>query len=286
MDVREYEIKFINPENNKKLEEEIKNILLNNEEIKKTSYLSDSFWANNMSKTIGLSDYYTFDYYKENYSILEKIIYDITVINFNNINLKMSEDITIEFWLQDEFVNHNNFMHKDHSEFDLKYNNLFVNPFLSSIFYLNNSVYPTVIIDKQRKELCFSFPKTNKLISFNGGDNFHGSCNIFNKNSMLDNSNSKRYTLVINYWNKNVTRRPFLIKKNNATSIYKKENDITTINSDLKTNIFIKDETVLTEDFFDEISDDSKTKVTSYYKFQELLNSKLLDTDNVFIPYK
>jgi hypothetical protein len=158
---------------------------------------------------------YFLDVNKPNCSVLEKVIYDIVMFQFNEMRLKYDENkYFIEFWIKRKVATQLKF-HVDCDEYGFttkKVNNVNLNikndtyarPFLTCILYLNdNSTDPTIItnIDNEmylkknfnNVNIGFSFPEKLKLISFNGGKYFHTGISI---NDELN----ERYAIFINFW--------------------------------------------------------------------------------------
>ena len=162
------------------------------------------------------------DLTKQKYSILEKYVYDIAMFHFKRLQIIEEEDINmnntidkyfIEFWSKNKYDTCS--LHVDCDEY-LKKEQLEYNyPLLSSVTYLNDCNFPTLItnIDMERymyKEfekdlsLFFSFPKKNKQITFDGKF-FHGSAIIDDESCPLDVTREDRYIIAINLWDKKPT---------------------------------------------------------------------------------
>jgi hypothetical protein len=152
-----------------------------------------------------------------NFSIIEKMIYDISIFHLQRLNKEMNDNIYIEFWFKKyEFVNKNS-MHIDCDEYDKLINRSdnYNVPFCSCITYLNdNDSNPTIItdIDKEKykyklfddsKRLSVHLPRRMKHISFNGGKYWHGEQKLL----LLD--NVIRNIFVINLWDKKPLNVPY-----------------------------------------------------------------------------
>lgn len=154
---------------------------------------------------------YLLDTNKEKYNITEKIIYDLTLFHLKRLDLEIDFNrYKIEYWWKND-VNINNQqiihnLHSDKDEFLIHSNNILKSPILSTVTYINDSKYPTLltstpeILLKENKiilnnGIILSFPKKMKHISFNGS-NIHGVFNIFDSVKYIDN----RKTLMFNIW--------------------------------------------------------------------------------------
>jgi hypothetical protein len=160
------------------------------------------------------------DLNKTNYCILEKYVYDIAKFHFSRLNMPFTaEDCAIEFNISKDFKK-NRPLHYDHQHTgDLMFDFEGL-PFLSSVTYFDDSIYPTVItnmknkdyVDFDNNELFVSFPQPGKHIVFDGGKYFHGSANVFDKQLDIRQKRefkktrriigNKRYILTIFFWNK------------------------------------------------------------------------------------
>ena len=158
-----------------------------------------------------LNDSYKLNSNCTNYSLIEKIIYDICQYQLKNILNKNFEDYEVEFWLKSFDHNNNNVFHFDTDEYNrclgVEPNEL-KNPILSIIVYFSdNTNNPTMITDITDKSLdenslinceniSLSFPRAFKMITFEGGKYLHGDCKL-SKEKQID-----RNILVINIWKK------------------------------------------------------------------------------------
>lgn len=144
---------------------------------------------------------------KKKFNILEKIVYEIAEFHFNRLNMIFDNSKNIEFWIKNS-ANCNSF-HFDCDEYDNKINKpeILSTPLLSCIVYLNDNDIPTVITNVNQKNfnrqyysknntIAVSFPKTFKHITFDGGNNLHGTTKFFEK------GDETRYILAINLWDK------------------------------------------------------------------------------------
>lgn len=216
---------------------------------------------------------------KNNFNLLEKIVYDLAMFHFNDLNICYNEDYYIEFWWKNATVD--NKLHMDCDEYEKKENNFFY-PLRSCVTYFNNNDFPTVITNidfenykykktPETKEIIFSFPKKNKHIAFDG-TKYHGVCNILD----ID-VTSTRLILAINLWNRKPSYVPFydnlfflnsILKYKNIDSMinYKCEPTICSLESNDNKITFLKlSNSLLDNNFYD---------VALYEKTISLLNEK------------
>ena len=149
---------------------------------------------------------------KEKFNLLEKIIYELAMYQFKQLNIIYDpEKHWIEYWTKKEIIT-KEIIHDFHSDKDEKNYftyNLLINPLLSTVTYLTDSEFPTIItnVDENKnflkttnKKVLLSFPQKLKHISFNG-KYLHGVCNI-KSNIKFENrlENSPRLTIMFNIW--------------------------------------------------------------------------------------
>jgi hypothetical protein len=139
----------------------------------------------------------------------------------------------IEFWSKNKYDTCS--LHVDCDEY-LKKEQLEYNyPLLSSVSYLNDCNFPTLItnIDMERYmykdfekdlSLFFSFPKKNKQITFDG-KYFHGSAIIDDELDPLDTLNKDRYIIAINLWDKKPINVDYYQSSSCNSNFTKDEND-------------------------------------------------------------
>jgi len=175
---------------------------------------------------------------KNNFNLIEQIIYDLSIFHLERLNLNVDfNKYKIEFW----WKNDNNInpiihgLHSDKDEILMKTKNILISPLLSTITYINDSIYPTFITNTSEKKLkeknivninkgiILSFPKKLKHISFDGS-NLHGVFNIYEN---IDINNKNRKTLMFNIWDLHI---PLGIKNkifdNNEKIFYENKNQI------------------------------------------------------------
>jgi len=172
-------------------------ISIDNENIQ--NILLDSFEISNPLT-------YLLDTNKMQYSVIEKLVYEIASFHFNRLNIQFDENKYVEFWFKNSSSHEKNSFHFDCDEYDRKMNmpEIFITPLLSCIVYMNNNENPTIItnIDQEtyntenfneNTTLILSFPKYLKHITFDGGNNYHGILNF-------SGNEDDRFILAINLW--------------------------------------------------------------------------------------
>ena len=151
------------------------------------------------------------------FSIIEKLIYDISIFHLKKLNREMNEYIYIEFWFKTFENRKTNSMHIDCDEYDKLINgsDTYNVPFCSCITYLNdNDNNPTIVTDidneqykyklfDDSKRLSLYLPRRMKHISFNGGKYYHGEQKLL----MVD--NITRNIFIINLWDKKPLNVPY-----------------------------------------------------------------------------
>uniref|UniRef100_A0A6C0B8J9 Uncharacterized protein n=1 Tax=viral metagenome TaxID=1070528 RepID=A0A6C0B8J9_9ZZZZ len=142
---------------------------------------------------------------KENYCVLEKYVYDITMFHLTRLGFQLHDDIHVQFWMKSGKNSNLCELHRDwYTDYENKGEK---RAFLSTITYLEDNDIPTLISDvtineyKERKfdkmnKIALSFPRAGKHISFLGRDYFHGHYSVF---PVSDYSNS-RCVLVVKLW--------------------------------------------------------------------------------------
>lgn len=149
-----------------------------------------------------------------NMSLIEKYVYDIAIYQFKeqDVNYDSSKHY-IEFWYRIK-KNLNKF-HIDVDDEEMCISGQVITPLLSIIFYLDDSIYPTILTNidyykynksnyKGENSFSLSFPRKRKVVSFNGGC-MHTACNVL---AGQDNKKYERPTIIINLWNK----RPYNLR--------------------------------------------------------------------------
>jgi hypothetical protein len=169
-------------------------------------------------------------------NVLEQIINEICCFHLKEKNILYDEKIFVEFWFKNnkEYNKNLNYLHIDKDEYETEIlKKSLINlprPVLSLVLYLNdNNSIPTIMTkindnfknetNNDNAQLVLSFPRKNTVISFDGGNYYHGHYNINDNNQVRD-------VLVINIWNKRPAKVPYFnydICFYNYSSIYKKE---------------------------------------------------------------
>jgi hypothetical protein len=217
---------------------------------------------------------------QDNFNLLEKYVYDISMFHFNRLNIEYNSDMHyIEFWCKTN-VQLNNF-HFDCDENERDMENNFIYPLLSNIIYLNDSIYPTVITDinlekykykefQNEKNIMIVFPKKNKHITFDGSKR-HGVSSIFEE----DNINGSRYIIAINLWDRKPTNVEYY-QKQQIEKTY--DNNMQLVNitpcNQVENVIFIKN--LLNNDFFEKLFYKNKNMCSV---FSDLLKTRFYENN-------
>jgi hypothetical protein len=142
-----------------------------------------------------------------NMSLIEKYVYDIAIFQFKELGIAYdSNKHYIEFWYRTK-KNLNDF-HIDVDDEEMCISGDIVTPLLSIVFYIDESIYPTILTNidhnkykrsnyKGENSFSLSFPKKRKVVSFNSSY-MHTACNIL---VGKDNKQYQRPTIMINLWN-------------------------------------------------------------------------------------
>ena len=151
--------------------------------------------------------FFWLDLNKTEYTIFEKLLYDIVSFHFERLGLDINDkSYFVECWTHYRFCS-NYKLHIDVDEPEFKKNILYL-PFLTTLTYFNNIKNPTMIIDVTEEQYCnndfknhdtyFAFPKMLNHIAFEGNKYFHGAINFFNEEQIKH----ERYILGMNLWKK------------------------------------------------------------------------------------
>jgi hypothetical protein len=218
---------------------------------------------------------------QDNFNLLEKYVYDISMFHFNRLSIEYNSKIHyIEFWCKNT-VELNNF-HFDCDEYEKKMENNYIYPLLSNIIYLNDSVYPTIITDvdlekykykefQKEKNITFVFPRKNKHITFDGSKR-HGVTSIFEEHN-----NKPRYIIAINLWDRKPTNVEYY-QKNETTKTYTYNNQTQILNinpcNEVKNIIIVKN--MINHDFFENLFYRNK-KICSI--FSDLLKKEVYENN-------
>jgi hypothetical protein len=165
---------------------------------------------------IGTGLTYLLNTNQDKYSLIEKMIYDISIFHFKRMGIEYNkEDHFIEFFM---VLKYESTCHLDSDEYDRHFNSKFNyenEPLLSCVTYLSESNIPTIITDisrndyfngnySEKNKIFLSFPKYLKQITFHGGKYYHGVSKIFENETCVN-----RYILSINLWKKKPVKVPY-----------------------------------------------------------------------------
>jgi hypothetical protein len=162
------------------------------------------------------------DTLKTEFTIVEKVVFEMAMFHLNRLNIQYDpKRYFIEFWwknenaikkLQTNKINEIHCFHSDKDEHLYKNTKQLIHPFLATVTYLNDSIFPTIITSSPEKNfnekkqvvldkgITLSFPKKMKHICFSP-ENIHGVYNVFsNINKNTDVNTSNRITLMFNIW--------------------------------------------------------------------------------------
>jgi hypothetical protein len=233
---------------------------------------------------------------KNDFSIVEKIVYEIADFHFNRLNMTFDDKKHVEFWFKRK-ADSNNF-HFDCDEYDKDINQpeILSVPLLSCIVYLNENDIPTVITNvnqetnklqkyTENNTIALSFPKYFKHITFDGGNNRHGISKLF------DTDDEIRYILAINLWDKRPTYVPYFdhsafmymnfaqTKEKIEITKIRKDDKLIDIRLDMKNTktITLKNRDIINPDFFENILNNGKCD--GLLKMGEMIKDDLKDFD-------
>jgi len=223
---------------------------------------------------------------KTKYSLFEKFIYDTACFHFKRLNIEINENYYVEFWCKNKFETQS--LHLDCDENEKKHKNNYIYPLLSCVTYFNDNESPTVITNvnlenykykefEKQTEIFFSFPRSNKQITFNG-NYYHGSCNL---NEIQQ--EKKRYIIAINLWDKKPTNveyyDPDKTRVNDKGLFDNQEQLINIVHTNDKIKTINACKKIINYTFFEEIL--YNTKINSYYKFNDLVQTENKIDDNI-----
>ena len=211
---------------------------------------------------------YLLNFKKEQFTLIEKYVYDIAVFHLQRLNIDLNDEIFIEFWFKskifdsfDNIYGINNF-HVDCDEEQKKINNIVIHPILSCVTYGSDSLYPTVISDVSYDDYKFKnfenkemiqviFPEKNKHITFDGSY-MHGAGNILNTDHDMD-YESERIMLAINLWKHKPLNIEYFIPETNDI-LYNFDKDKFIIEINANTDFYeIKNKEIFTYDFYENL---------------------------------
>lgn len=192
------------------------------------------------------------------YDIVEKFVYEIMQFHIKRLNKYYEDDIDVTFSIK-----------IDDSKLMIENDK----PFLTTITYLNceNSDLPTIITNineedykfkdfSKEKSFCFSFPRKNKHISFEGGKFYHRHYNLRTENSCV---------LLINLYNKKIENVPYY---NPTCEIA--EDDFTILFEKQHHTRIVLDETMITSKNLESVCYEDDTK-----KIDELISKVCTKND-------
>lgn len=211
---------------------------------------------------------YLLNFKKEQFTLIEKYVYDIAIFHLQRLNIDLSDEIFIEFWFKSKIVNKfhqtygiNNF-HVDCDEEERKNNNKILHPILSCITYGSDSLYPTIITDatyddykfknlENKEMLQIIFPEKNKHITFDASY-MHGSGNIIVIDDMKE-TESERIMLVINLWKHSPLNIKYFVPDTNDI-LYNFDKSDVIIEINASTDFYeIKNNDIFTYDFYENL---------------------------------
>jgi hypothetical protein len=161
------------------------------------------------NNTQGITPTYTIDTTKDQFSLIEKCVYDIAMFQFKQLNIQFDPaKHYIDFWFR--YTTPLNIFHIDCDENERAENNVYYIPLLSNVLYLNNELFPTIVTnidtDKflykkfdEEDSMYLSFPRIGKVLSFNS-HLCHAITNIFPEYENTINHN--RYNIMVNIWDR------------------------------------------------------------------------------------
>ena len=223
------------------------------------------------------------DLSKNQYSLLEKFVYDTAMFHFKRLNIDITKDeCYVEFWCKNKFDTH--CLHLDCDEHEKKTRLNYIYPVLSCVTYFNDNPCPTIITNidletykykefETHTELFLSLPKSNKQITFDG-KHFHGSTILKSEDDI-----EKRYIIAINLWDKRPSSVDYYNNSENNTEIFTKDTRFTLEHEDDGIETINVNKTVINYNLYDSILyNQSKDTCYVFNKFiqdaSQTVNSK------------
>lgn len=154
--------------------------------------------------------YFLLDHSKSEFTVFEKLIYDIAYFHLKRLNIENINEYYIECWTHNRFCTEY-ILHLDIDEIQYKTGEISF-PLLTTLTYFNDIEIPTMITnitkddmvvnlnDNNIDEFYLSFPKMLKNISFEGFKYYHGAINVLGK----QNIRQERFILGMNLWQKRI----------------------------------------------------------------------------------
>lgn len=182
---------------------------------------------------------------KDKFNILEKYIYELCMFHLNRLGKKYDpKKYSFEYWFKNENINYENssdILHRFHIDKDEKNDietKYMKTPMLSTVTYVTESKYPTIISNLKKEfnnisedeynfKLLLSSAKKNKHICFDGS-NFHGVINFYKNNK---NYKEIRKTFMINIWENHVPKNVKYYENTNDNMEYFKDKQYILINN-------------------------------------------------------
>jgi hypothetical protein len=243
----------------------------------------------NYLKNMNENKTYLLDISKNEFSLIEKYIYDISCFHFKMLGLDINKNyIVFELKNSIYFSDSNNIKINEN-----KYSELL----LSCESYFNKFIYPTIITDidlenykykefNKKNKLQFIFPEDNKHITFDGS-RFHGVLKI---NELGEQKNNNYLSITINLFGDKPNNITYFSNndnndnnRDNHTTIYFKEPSIIHIkdnNKNLKT--INKKECLFDYDFYENIFYNNKGKIElPSIVIQEIKNNLNVESGNI-----
>ena len=228
-----------------------------------------------------VSNNFLLDLNKDNYSIIEKLVYDSFLFHCKQFNINNHDDYYVQFSWENTF---------DNTELHLQYhkeNEILIFPEYTCLTYLCNNPHPTIITDidlesykykyfNNRKNICLSIPTTNKQIIFDG-QSFYGST------SLSPELIKDRFMLIFTVWKHYKPENIDFFHLNDNKLSFDKYDRIFTISKD---NIPSKDMDIyydaINYNFFNDILYNKK-KEACYFFYDLIYKNKINDANYKFI---
>lgn len=192
----------------------------------------------------------------EDYDDIENVVFQISKMHLNRLNVELDDSIYIEFWMKNQSDLHR--YHLDCDERQREENKVYYHPLVSCVTYLNDHSDPTFISNIKYEEYKYKefenqvgfsliYPEKGKHIYFDGSK-YHG---VTNTNSKLN--NEVRYILAINIWKSHKpTRIPYYIS-NKKTNIPNQLKDLIFDEDSSIYNIELNDKSKINPSIFDKL---------------------------------
>ena len=161
-----------------------------------------------INNNVHLRKSHLLDLNKDDYTLIEKITYDIAMFHLNRLNITNTCNYHIEFYCKTKTDNNdenNLFINTDEN---MKKNCLYYYPLLTCITYFYDNINNATLISnidvtnfkykkfENQQNVTMSLPTLNKHVAFDG-NYYHGNVALNGKN-LVD----ERYELHVNIWDK------------------------------------------------------------------------------------